>query len=309
MSMVTSKNIRLNLTVAVMVFWLAPLFAQANWYWLTIPEDPELGDVIELSPTEYAITSINKLQLYRLEDELVALLEQTRDSEACVGEYKQVLEELWEYDTLNKPTSNEITYLQDIKGNRISGPEVDIITNEEFVAGRDQLLRNTDVQLQRCLDDAEEKATKEARTKEITKAVQSCDLNFLDSMTTPEKMDTFREREACKVEVATSEVTEDTVETPVAKPTPVLPTPLQPSVSPATTLPPVITAPATVSAPELATEAETISDTEASNGPETIEPKTEPPVALELEELVDTAEPATAPSFFQRVVNFFTSWF
>jgi len=300
-----------NLTLFVLIC-LTPATAMANWYWVSVVSEPNTGYFIEeTSPNTIGYTTTDTTDPHSnrtpVPINFMDTMEETKASDTCSGELNSAIQTLRQFDA-----DEEITY--PIKCHGECSPYYTY--SVETVAAREQLLADIESDAQSCMineqkeireaiEEQKQKEAAEAREVAIVEAVEACDLDFFDTMTTPEKMDTFREREACKVEATTSEVTEDIVETAVANPTPVLPTPVQPSASP------VITAPVIVSTPEPVTETETIieSDIEASSTPDTIEPETEPQVASELEEPVDATEPATPPSFFQRVINFFTSWF
>lgn len=137
----------------------------------------------------------------------------------------------------------------------------------------------------------------EERQSEINNALDNCDLDFFDSITTSEKMDTYNEREACKAK----DVIETTSE-PVTAPTQTIqPKPQNPAVT------------TSLSAPT-ATQTDNI-NIETEQAEETSTTSTTPSETVEqTKSVADETEVAfipepEKPTFFQRVIRFFTGWF
>lgn len=74
-----------------MVLASAPATTYADWYWLSNPANPELGDFVEFSPLEYAETDIPKGLLTYLEDDFYELLDEAERFEACEDKYDSII--------------------------------------------------------------------------------------------------------------------------------------------------------------------------------------------------------------------------
>lgn len=323
----------INLILLTFVL-MTPVTALANWYWLTIPENPGLSEVIELSPAEYAVTHINKQQLTEIDGWLAEMfltldrdsfeiLLNAKKSELCSNQYDKFLvdmnKDIAEFDSNNEYSIRSCQ--TGFFGTPISCNEWD--TNTEAVAERkvfieSYIARGVD-NLNSCLktevrerEEVKIKVLEEARKAAIVEAVASCDFDFFDTMTTPEKMSTFDGRKACVTgpEKAVEEIIEPAAEA-VVLPTPDTLSAETPVITPQPDPVTPAQVPNTVQTESgLAVETATV---EESFDEVTTTPETAAGENTQAEENSVTSEQITesetSPSFFQRIISFFTSWF
>lgn len=186
-------------------------------------------------------------------------------------------------------------------------------------------------------EEAKQQAQEEAearRLADINKAIDDCDFEFFEEMTTEEKMDTFNEREACKNKVeeeskkptppitdySSDDISKPEIVESVPAPQPT-PTPIQtPKIVPA---PVNMPEPANSNIPESISE---VSEVATSSSEDQIPTITDDVVTVSQEELDRMVEEKAAekleqqkeatvnepeeekPSVFKRVFNFLFGW-
>lgn len=294
---------RLATYIIALLIFLTPASAYAEWYWLTIPEDPTIGEFTELSAVEYAVTSIPKDQLQTLPDTFMDTLSSTTDSAKCSGEYDNAVKELREFDATHE--------LYTTIGYKAT---TDIVLNQATVDSRASLITNIERGAMSCLkaeqNELEEQAKKEAEEKreaEVQQAVNDCDFDFFENeMTNEERMDTWDERQSC-INVTTVEPPEDMPIVPEIKEEPVV----VPVVTPTQPAPTQTSVPAPVFSPEPVLEEQTETVVEEVEATTTEVVSTEPqPEPEEVTEAETVAEPTPkSPSFLKRIANFFNKLF
>lgn len=185
-----------GLKTYIFLLLVAPVFVHAEWYWLNIPEDPDIGEFTELSAVQYAITSIPKEQLQLVQNTLIEIWDETKKSEACSNERELAIQEMREFDA-NHEMYNVVYF---------KGMGNENVFNQETADARASLLLNLENTAKNCLvkeaKNLEEKARKEAEEKrlnEVNNAIKNCNFDFFDNeMTNAERMNTWSDRESCK---------------------------------------------------------------------------------------------------------------
>lgn len=181
----------------LLILLIFPISVHAEWYWLTIPDNPKIGDFTELSAIDYAVTSISKDQLTVLPEDFMGELSSSTKSKQCSGEYDSVVQTLRDFDS-----NNEFYTKLYYKG---TSANYELIINQDTVNARNDLLKSLDQDVSYCLKQEQiilkEQSQKEAeqeRQAEINKAIENCDIDFFQNqMTDKERMDTWSERQAC----------------------------------------------------------------------------------------------------------------
>jgi len=289
------------------LFLLIPVFAHAEWYWLTIPEDSTIGEFTELSAVEYAVTSIPKDQLQILPSTLMQTLSSTTNSTKCSNSYNSAIQELRDFDSTHKLYTT-IYYSK--------GPEgTQTVFDQGTADARTNLLTSIEKSAKRCLtqeqEAIEEQVRKEAekeRLSEIDIALAVCDIDFFEKeMTNDERMDTWTEREACKnknIKTVVVEKVNEQIVQPVSLPE-VTPEPVDVAVAT-----PIFTSnplPVKADRENIMTE-----EVKLSTGATTTTKNTEDIVKEEKPQQIDEVQieqKIEKPSFFKKVANFFSKLF
>lgn len=302
-------HIKQTLTVAVVIVLTLPQLTHAAWYWVSVPTAPQTGYFIEeVSPNTIGYTGTGSGSYGDrtiTPDGFMDAMDDTKDSNKCSAELDSAISQLRNFDSSKAIQPTGRCYGE-------CGPYF----TQETMTEREGLLSKLKTNAEQCLvkeeqaiqqaeEERERKEAEERRLKEVAEAVADCDSDFFyNEMTDKERMETWEQREACKakdvIETASEPVTE-----PVTLVTPpnqtIEPKPQNPAVTPS------------LSAPT-ATQADNVNiETEQSEETSTIS-TTSPETAEKTESETDEAEVTVIPepekpSFFQRVIRFFTGWF
>jgi len=233
-----------------------------------------------------------------------------------------------DYDALSKSYTENLTEVilsSGVQGS-LSNVSSWLEANEFYYSNafRDCIAEDTATEEAKAKKEAQERFELKEQAK-LQKAIDECDMEYLEGLSIDKKMSTYDERMACKEKIATvaSEVSE-----PKTAPTPVY----VPTVTTYVPEPVTYTAPAVpvsvASAPVIPEEkisdpsSEVVEGDQATTSASTTEEKvvemTEDELNQIIEQRVDEAlkasqpEPSPEPekpSFFRRVINFFKGWF
>ena len=307
------RNVEIKPLLLAIGFWafvllLTPQSANAEWYWLTIPEDPTIGEITELSAIEYAVTSIPKDQLQAVEDSFFETIELTEDSIACGDGYSltAVVKQLRSFDAENDFYKVTETIVPgDVKPGTFY-TEFSTTTNQTTIDGRDKLFKSIETKANDCLEKERQQIDEQIREEKIKAALNECDFDFFENeMTNEERMNTWDERKECttKTEEVTPEPVVPVAEEIVAPPK----TTLAPEAvsAPVTAPKPVVTIPSATQTDNTVIDAVDEATTTDGNAQETIEEVAEETVQTEPEQTEEVEE----PSFFKKIANFFTRLF
>lgn len=294
------------LPILTFVILLAPLSANAEWYWLTIPEDPTIGEFTELSAVEYAVTSIPKDQLQSVDESFFKTLDSAEKSESCSSQYSlaSVIDELRKFDE----DHDFYEVVETIEESEFKGHTYTVIsttTSQNTIDSRSKLLVSIETKANDCLEREKQDIEKNIRAEEIQTALNECDSDFFENeMTNDERMDTWNERQECKVEIDAKKPEVTTVIPEVVK-APII----EPEVTYVPTQSITPTPVPVVPKPELK---------ETSNEVEEVAPTTSEPKIDHIQEIeeIETDIKLDVPevteektSFFKRVTNFFSRLF
>lgn len=283
---------------------ITPMSAYAEWYWLTIPEDSAIGEFTERSAVEYAVTSIPKDQLQAVEESFFTTLDLAEKSESCSSQYSlaSVIDELRKFDE----DHDFYEVVETVEESEFKGHTYTVIsttTSQNTIDSRDKLLVSIETESNDCLEREKQDIEEKIRVEEINTALNECDFDFFENdMTNDERMDTWNERQECKVDTETEQPEVITIapeiQTPVTQPK-VIPVPIK---APAPTPVPVIKK---TEPEEVDIEFEEIIATSSESDLEDIhiseEVEAEPEIIPEIQE--------EKPSFFKRVTSFFSKLF
>lgn len=208
-----------------LIFFLSGFYlagaVESQWYWVSVPSNPEEGYFIEgpnvigksTSPdgviATFGNTSIGHPYIKNVQTPLpsnfIDVLEETESSSACNETLDSALNKLREFDS-----ENEI----------VDGIKSSVWANEESSNDRISLMESIVRDSEQCLEEeheAEERAKKEAKRiieekdhlSKIEKAVEQCNFEFFaEEMTAHERMQTYDERMACEKKYKEEEETE-----------------------------------------------------------------------------------------------------
>jgi hypothetical protein len=312
--------------LVVALFFVANLSvvgaADSEWYWISIPSDPDTGYFLEeVSPNTIGYTetdsSSGENRTIAPED-FMGTMEDVEEFSGCSNGLDSAIKKLRNFD------SDEDLVISNYKcpGYSDCGPY--------YVTGatkdREKLLNNIEDDAEQCIEGEkikeeraeearEQKKEEEKRLKEIEEAVEECDFDFFEKMTSSERMDIYKERMSCKEEVDDPEAVAEII-TPVVVSAP---TPVESVVAqyvPPT--PPVVVS----SVPERVevkeeTAISTTTDSEATTTEDVIavtqeglDRIVEERLSEKLEEIQGEPEltPELKPTFIKRVTNFLFGW-
>jgi len=301
--------------VPILLLLASPLTASAEWYWLTIPEDPEIGEFTELNAVEYAVAQIPKDQLQAVGDSLFEVSDLVEDSDSCVSKYSlpAIIQELRKYDAEHDfYTVTEEVVQGDIKQG-YTYIETSTTTNQSTIDGREKLINSITTNANSCLEQEKAEREKKEREEQITKALETCDFDFFENeMTNAERMDSWNERQECNVSLNTEQdVVVPPVIIPSTEPKPVIQESIPLVVEPVITPGPVF-----VPGPEpIESENDDIGlfdSTTTTTTPTSTTEQTYEEVAEndeQTESRTKAIEPENRPSFLGRVANFFRNLF
>lgn len=248
-------------------------------------------------------------------------LEEAIDAKLCKDEVEAFDSD---YDALAKSYNGslvEIILLSGVQGS-LDNINAWFEANELYYSTefRDCIAENTEVEEAAAKKAAQERFEEEQQAK-LQKAIEDCDMEYLESLSNSEKMATYDERMACKEKLA-AEV--EAVTEPTPAPTPVY---VPPVVTPEPVIYKAPTTPVQVAPQTITQEAEIVADTSidrdtdmattsTSTPKETIEMTEEELDRLieqRVNEALDQSEPDPTPepekpSFFKRVWNFLFGW-
>jgi hypothetical protein len=289
-----------------LLFFLVPINAHAAWYWVSVPTAPQTGYFIEeVSPNTIGYTGTGSGSYGDktiTPDGFMDVMDDTEDSNKCSAELDSAISQLRNFDSSKAIQPTGKCYGE-------CGPYF----TQETMTERESLLSKLKINAEQCLvkeeqaiqqaeEERKRKEAEERRLKEVAEAVADCDSDFFyNEMTDKERMETWEQREACKAKDVAETISEPVIKpsTPVITPTPAIqPTMLQtPVVTPLSNTPTATQAVGPEQAEETSstptTSSETIEQTESE---------------ADEAEVTVIPEPEK-PTFFQRVIRFFTGWF
>lgn len=299
-------------SIYIIMFLLltAPAFVQAEWYWITIPDNPTVGDFTELNALQYATKGIPKEQLQLVPNTLIETWNKTDKTIICSNERKLSLEKMRIFDANNEiytKTEHQRFKLDDFI------TETTSIINQKTISDRAYLIKDLEKSAANCLkQDAlklEGDLKKEIEVKrllEVSNAVKDCDFDFfLNSMTDTERMKSSSERENCKkkaehiAETITSKpISETSIKQEIA-------TYITSAIIPTPNLAPPDTGP---------TESEVVikDSTEIAYSATATGTREEESLRPSEQSFIETIEEKTTPdkpSFFKKIANFFIKLF
>lgn len=304
----------------------APHFSHAKWYWVSVPSNPSASYFIE-GPNTIGNTSDSREVMTAISsgpsvitavqtpvpDSFMVVMESIDDSQNCNDSLDSALSILRNYDS-----ENEIVSGVSLKS---SG-----WINEESYLGREKLISKILSDTEECLKDEQaqqkkeeqkaeydrmKKEAEEVRLIEVRKAVSECDFDYFESeMSNSERMDTYKEREACKSKntVAPPKIVEEIVPTTSVHTrqdvSNVINTPPAPKI-----VDTVVESSNQIEEDEASsTTSSTTTTADVSYGQSDI--KTNETEINQNVTSVENLQPdEQKPSFFRRIINFFGSWF
>jgi len=304
-------SIKHTLTVAASIVFILPQFANAAWYWVPVPTAPQTGYFIEVvSPNTIGYTG-SDFGSYEgrtiTPDGFMDVMDKTKNSSKCSGQLDLAISQLRTFDS-NKvvPGSDSIKCYGECGPYFTQGTGTE---RESFLlklkSSAEQCLVREEQAIQQAEEERQRKAEEEKRLKEVERAVANCDFDFFNNeMTDKERMDTWEERQVCKAKDTMEAVSEPVIVpvTPAISPTQTIQhVPQNPVITPSVYAPIATQADNTNTEPEQTAETATTSNTSFETTGQTESEKEET-------EITTTPEPEK-PTFFQRVIRFFTGWF
>ena len=330
--------------IAVFIF-LIPIFVYAEWYWITVPQDPGTGYFKEqISPKTIGYTDPNQTQVNEtqtvLADTFMDTMDLANDSKECDDELDNAIEALRKFDTSHSLYSKETTSCSGNECKSIGdGYTVEAIKgettilsykviNEDTIEDRKRLIKSIESNTLKCLEDEqkelEEKqkeiemaAEEQKHREEIERAIEECDFDFFENdMSNAERMDTWEQRENCKdnstqvetkeVEKVSSSVEPVQIVSNVTEQIAYRP-PSSNNISNTVETEPIFLD--KINDSENITEATTTEYKENMEDFEKVVEKTEAGTNQNDIHIESSPQSQVRPSFFKRVINFFVSWF